>query len=74
MRDLDPAKTIVALGSYGYEWVDGPGHGKEVSFQEAVMASRDSEAEITFDPPRAIHSSNLMKTTNRTTPSGFLTR
>jgi cellulose synthase/poly-beta-1,6-N-acetylglucosamine synthase-like glycosyltransferase/peptidoglycan/xylan/chitin deacetylase (PgdA/CDA1 family)/spore germination protein YaaH len=50
MRDLDPAKTIVALGSYGYEWVDGENHGKEVSFQEAVIASRDSEADITFDP------------------------
>jgi cellulose synthase/poly-beta-1,6-N-acetylglucosamine synthase-like glycosyltransferase/peptidoglycan/xylan/chitin deacetylase (PgdA/CDA1 family)/spore germination protein YaaH len=50
MRDLDPAKTIVALGSYGYEWTDGPGQGKEVSFQEAVIASRDSEADITFDP------------------------
>ncbi len=50
MHDLDPAKTIVALGSYGYEWVDGPGHGKEVSFQEALIASRDSEADIVFDP------------------------
>jgi cellulose synthase/poly-beta-1,6-N-acetylglucosamine synthase-like glycosyltransferase/peptidoglycan/xylan/chitin deacetylase (PgdA/CDA1 family)/spore germination protein YaaH len=50
MRDLDPARTIVALGNYGYEWIDGPGHGKEVSFQEAVIASRDSEADITFDP------------------------
>ena len=50
MHEMDPAKTILALGSYGYEWVDGPGKGKETSFQEAVIASRDSEADITFDP------------------------
>jgi len=49
MRDLDPAKTIIALGSYGYDWADGPGHGREVSFQEAVLAAHDSEAEIAFD-------------------------
>ena len=50
MREMDPAKTILALGNYGYEWVDGPGHGKETSFQEAVISSRDSEVDITFDP------------------------
>ena len=50
LREMDPARTIIALGSYGYEWVDGPGHGKETSFQEAVIASRDSDADIIFDP------------------------
>ena len=50
MRDLDPARTIVALGSYGYEWIDGPGHGKEVSFQEAIIAARDSKVDVNFDP------------------------
>jgi len=49
MHDVDPAKTIIALGNYGYNWTGGPGHGKEVSFQEAVIAAKDSEAEITFD-------------------------
>src|SRR5215813_3703577 len=49
MRDVDPAKTIVIVGSYGYEWVDGPSHGKETSFQEALIASRDSEADVIFD-------------------------
>jgi len=50
MRDLDPARTIIALGSYGYDWADGPGHGREVSFQEAVISARDSKVDITFDP------------------------
>ena len=49
MRDIDPAKTIMALGNYGYDWANGPGHGKEVSFQEAVISSRDSQVNITFD-------------------------
>ncbi len=50
MREVDPAKTILALGSYGYDWADGPGHGKEVSVQQALIDSRESEAQITFDP------------------------
>jgi cellulose synthase/poly-beta-1,6-N-acetylglucosamine synthase-like glycosyltransferase/peptidoglycan/xylan/chitin deacetylase (PgdA/CDA1 family)/spore germination protein YaaH len=50
MRDLEPAKTIIALGNYGYEWIGGPGNGKEVSFQEAVISAKDSEAQIEFDP------------------------
>lgn len=49
MKELDPAKTIIALGSYGYDWSNGPGKGREVSFQEAVISAHDSEAEITFD-------------------------
>ena len=50
MHEIDPAKTIMALGNYGYDWADGPGHGKEVSFQEAVISSRDSQVNISFDP------------------------
>ncbi|MEK6334363.1 MAG: glycosyltransferase [Acidobacteriota bacterium] len=50
MRELDPAKTIIALGNYGYEWIGGPGNGKELSFQEAVISARDSEAQIEYDP------------------------
>lgn len=49
MRELSPAKTIVALGNYGYDWTDGA-DAKEVSFQEAVIDAKDSEAQIEFDP------------------------
>src|SRR2546426_5373334 len=49
MGELDPAKTIVALGNYGYNWTEGS-DAKEVSFQEAVIDARDSEAQIEFDP------------------------
>jgi cellulose synthase/poly-beta-1,6-N-acetylglucosamine synthase-like glycosyltransferase/peptidoglycan/xylan/chitin deacetylase (PgdA/CDA1 family)/spore germination protein YaaH len=50
MRELDPAKTILCVGSYGYNWTDGVREADEVTFQEAVLAARDSEAIIQFDP------------------------
>jgi cellulose synthase/poly-beta-1,6-N-acetylglucosamine synthase-like glycosyltransferase/peptidoglycan/xylan/chitin deacetylase (PgdA/CDA1 family)/spore germination protein YaaH len=49
MRDLNPGKTIIALGNYGYDWAEGA-DAKEVSFQEAVINARDSSAQIAFDP------------------------
>jgi peptidoglycan-N-acetylglucosamine deacetylase len=52
MSKLDPAHTIIALGSYGYDWkTDKQGHteGDDVTYQEAMLAARDSEASIHFD-------------------------
>src|SRR5437764_5383594 len=49
MGELDPAKTIVALGNYGYNWTECS-DAKEVSFQQALIDARDSEAQIEFDP------------------------
>jgi spore germination protein YaaH len=49
MRELNPAKTIIALGNYGYNWTEGAS-AEEVSFQKAVIDARDSEAQIEFDP------------------------
>jgi len=48
MHELTPAKTIIALGNYGYDWTEG-GSVKEVSFQEAVIDAKDSEAQIEWD-------------------------
>ena len=48
MRDLDPARTIIAVGSYGYDWIDH-NSGQELSFQDAVLSAKDSEADIDFD-------------------------
>ena len=50
MKELDPAKTIVCIGNYGYDWSNKKKEADEVSFQEAVLSARDSEAKITFDP------------------------
>ncbi|MBI3657026.1 MAG: glycosyltransferase [Acidobacteria bacterium] len=49
MRELTPAKTIVGIGAYGYDW-SPDGEAKDLTFQEAVLAARDSQARITFDP------------------------
>jgi len=48
MRELNPAKTIIALGNYGYDWTEGAS-AEEVSFQKAVIDARDSKAQIEFD-------------------------
>ena len=48
MAKLDPDHTIVALGNYGYDWVKGE-EATDLTFQEAILAARDSEADIDFD-------------------------
>ncbi len=48
MEKLDPDHTIVALGNYAYDWVKGQ-EASDLTFQEAILAARDSEAEIDFD-------------------------
>ncbi len=49
MAELNPAKTIIALGNYGYDWSEGK-NANEVSFQEAVLHAQESKAPIEFDP------------------------
>jgi cellulose synthase/poly-beta-1,6-N-acetylglucosamine synthase-like glycosyltransferase/peptidoglycan/xylan/chitin deacetylase (PgdA/CDA1 family) len=48
MRELDPAKTIVAIGNYAYDWSSKP-PAVDMTFQEAVLASKESAAPIVFD-------------------------
>jgi len=40
----------VALGNYGYDWTEGKTEANELTFQEAVISARDSDAKIVFDP------------------------
>lgn len=49
LRELDPARTIVCLGAYGYDWSDQADEATELTFQEAMLSARDSEASIKFD-------------------------
>jgi cellulose synthase/poly-beta-1,6-N-acetylglucosamine synthase-like glycosyltransferase/peptidoglycan/xylan/chitin deacetylase (PgdA/CDA1 family)/spore germination protein YaaH len=49
MKELNPAKTIVCIGNYGYDWSNKEKEAAEVSFQESVLSARDSEAKINFD-------------------------
>jgi cellulose synthase/poly-beta-1,6-N-acetylglucosamine synthase-like glycosyltransferase/spore germination protein YaaH/peptidoglycan/xylan/chitin deacetylase (PgdA/CDA1 family) len=51
---MDPSRTIVALGSYGYDWTlkdaNGKGHADTVTFHEATQTAHDSEAQVAMDP------------------------
>ena len=49
MRDLDPAHTIVAIANYGYDWTVGGHDAEELTFQEAILAARDSKVSIDLD-------------------------
>ena len=47
-RKIGPAKIVVALGSYAYDW-----HGADtdaLTIEDAWLAAHDSDAEVTFDP------------------------
>ena len=50
MADLDSAKTIVAIGNYGYDWSNTEEEGETVTFQQALITARESEAQPSFDP------------------------
>ena len=48
MKVLDSNQTIVAIGSYGYDWA----HGKDaeaLTFQDSMDRATDAQASITFD-------------------------
>ena len=49
MRQLYSNYTIVALGNYGYDWVQGEAEATPREFSEAMVAARDSGARIQFD-------------------------
>ena len=49
MRELDPNKTIIALGNYGYNWSDASDTADEVTFQEALISARESSTTPAFD-------------------------
>ena len=50
MRDLNPSRTIIALGNYGYDWTAGKQEADEVTFQEALIHAGESQATPVFDP------------------------
>jgi peptidoglycan-N-acetylglucosamine deacetylase len=57
IKEIPKEKLIVAIGNYGYDWVERPKKDKlppgvadkSVSVQEAWIGSRDSEEDIDFD-------------------------
>lgn len=49
MRELDAAHTIVCIGNYGYNWSNKRKEAEDITFQEAVLAARDSDSKIQYD-------------------------
>ena len=49
LSELDPAHTIVCVGAYGYDWSNRANEATELTFQEAMLSARDSEASIRYD-------------------------
>ncbi len=48
MKELDGERTIISIGGYGYDWREG-GETRTLTFQEAMLEARDSEANVEFD-------------------------
>ena len=49
LRQLPADSTIVAIGSYAYDWVNGD-PATVLSFEDAMGAARDNDATVLFDP------------------------
>jgi cellulose synthase/poly-beta-1,6-N-acetylglucosamine synthase-like glycosyltransferase/peptidoglycan/xylan/chitin deacetylase (PgdA/CDA1 family) len=49
MKQLSADSTIVAIGSYGYDWAKG-GMTRAVSFEGAMTLARDNRVQVQFDP------------------------
>ena len=53
MALLDPSRTVVALGTYGYDWTaadaKGPGKAEAVTFYDATQTAHDANADVSLD-------------------------
>jgi len=53
MAELDPARTVLALGDYGYDWTlpekGKPGRAEAMTFNEAAQTAHDSGAQAQMD-------------------------
>jgi cellulose synthase/poly-beta-1,6-N-acetylglucosamine synthase-like glycosyltransferase/peptidoglycan/xylan/chitin deacetylase (PgdA/CDA1 family)/spore germination protein YaaH len=53
MAQLDPARTVMALGAYGYDWTlpdkGRPGAAEAMTFMEATQTAHDSDAQPQMD-------------------------
>jgi peptidoglycan-N-acetylglucosamine deacetylase len=48
--DVPPDHLVVAVGNYGYDWIEGrTGHGNQLSFQEAMREALESEGRAALD-------------------------
>ncbi|WP_336958548.1 glycosyltransferase [Sphingobium aquiterrae] len=49
LRAVPASKAIVAIGNYGYDWIEGEA-ANPVSIEDAWLTAHDSQAPIRFDP------------------------
>jgi len=51
LRSIPPAKAILALGAYGYDWNDSDpaSSGAEMTFQDVMAAARSRNLRLQFD-------------------------
>ena len=49
MHQLNPARTIIALGNYGYDWNEDEKNAEEVTCQKALITAKESDAKVLFD-------------------------
>lgn len=49
-HDVPIQKMIVAIGNYGYDWIKDSHHAEEMTFEEAMLAAKESEGNIRLDP------------------------
>jgi cellulose synthase/poly-beta-1,6-N-acetylglucosamine synthase-like glycosyltransferase/peptidoglycan/xylan/chitin deacetylase (PgdA/CDA1 family)/spore germination protein YaaH len=47
MKVLSPRHTLIGIGNYGYDW--NGGQADSITFEDAVIAAHDSDADIDFD-------------------------
>ncbi|HLZ78434.1 MAG TPA: glycosyltransferase, partial [Sphingomonas sp.] len=50
---IGPAKSIMAIANYGYDWEKGNAEAGIVSVEEAWLTAHDSQTQIHFDPESA---------------------
>ena len=78
METLDPAKTILALGAYGYDWtLKGPNtaaKAETILFNEATQRAHDAEAQVEMDENSLNPTFGYRTTSAASTPSGSSTR
>jgi len=46
---VSPDKVVVALGSYGYDWVNGEVSGQEVTFEDAMKIAKRAGSPVMLD-------------------------
>ena len=78
MGVLDRSRTIVALGSYGYDWTaadaKGPAKAAAVTFYDATQEAHDADADVSLDDDALNPHLRLSSTTTgASTPCGSST-